>query len=504
MTQKRILKSVKYGKTLLTTSDMMGSTLNKGLQMTEPFAPFLDMLQSPDLIATLRDSVIGEGKEFEGAYGPRKLIYADYVASGRALRQVETFMIEHVLPFYGNTHTETSHCGAATTRLREGARETITRICGADDQFSTVFTGSGATAGLNRMVLLLGTAEAVAAGRPVRVFVGPYEHHSNILPWRESGAEVIEIAEAPNGGPDLVQLAEKLAASPPDAIKIGTFSIASNVTGIVTNADVVTRLLKAHGAIAIWDYAGGGPYLPIDMCAGTDAQKDVVVLSPHKFLGGPGASGVMIINRAVVARQIPVFPGGGTVLFVSPWAQDYSKDIATREEGGTPNIVGDIRAALCFLVKEAIGQQAMDERHAAHDQRARAVWDKNPAIEIMGNTSAEQRLPFFSLRIKNGFGGYRLYQEFTALLSDHYGIQARGGCACAGPYAHRLLGIEREASEQLRREILGGNEETKPGWTRLNLSVLTSDAKADFIIKAVDALARGKIPATGDANSCAA
>lgn len=466
--------------------------------MTQPLSAFHAVLQTDDLLSNLRAGVIGEGAVFDGAFGPRKIVYADYVASGRALRQVEDFVLNHVLPFYGNTHTEVSHCGATSTRLREAARAEIARICGADSRYATIFTGPGATTGLNRVVALLGVADAVAAGQKVRVFIGPYEHHSNILPWRESGAEVVTIPEGLTGGPDLDALTAALQDAPEDAMKVGSFSAASNVTGIVTDSDAVTRILRRHGAIAVWDYAGAGPYLPISMQAGTDAQKDAVILSAHKFLGGPGASGVTILNQALVTRRIPVMPGGGTVRFVSPWQQDYATDLTSREEAGTPNIIGDIRAGLCFLVKESIGAAVMAQRHAALDSRARARWARNPAIEILGNPDATARLPIFSLRIKLG-AGYADPHAFTRGLSDHFGIQARSGCACAGPYAHQLLGISRDASARLRSEILAGNDANKPGWTRLNLSVLATDAKADFIIDAVDQLARGEIPLTNAA-----
>lgn len=458
-------------------------------------AQFAASLAGGERIERLRAGVIGEGTEISGPFGPRKLVYADYVASGRALRQIETFVMEHLLPYYANSHTEASFCGARMTQMRQEARATIARICGADGRFATVFAGAGATAGLNRIVSLLGLPEAVRAGRRTVVLIGPYEHHSNILPWRESGAEVIEIAEAATGGPDLAELEAALVEAGPDALKVGAFSAASNVTGIVTDADAVTRLLKRHGALAVWDYAGGGPYLPIDMRAGTDAEKDAVVVSAHKFIGGPGASGVMIVRRAAVSRTRPVFAGGGTVRFVSPWAHDYSADVAVREEAGTPNVVGDIRAALCFLVKEAIGQAYMEARHEILRQRALRVWSANPNIGILGNLDATRHLPIFSFQVRDPRTGGLIHQQlFTRLLSDCHGVQARGGCACAGPYAHRLLGIDETRSNVLRSAILSGEELQKPGWTRLNLSALADDAKADFIIGAVDALAANPYP----------
>ncbi|WP_405109545.1 aminotransferase class V-fold PLP-dependent enzyme [Phaeobacter sp. BS52] len=466
--------------------------------MTTNFAPadlldrFGASLAGAECLDRLRAGVIGDGAELPGPNGPVKMIYADYVASGRALRQVEDFVLTEVLPYYANSHTEASYCGSFMTRLRGAARQTIARICGADDRFATVFTGSGATAGLNRLVHLLGVSGAVAAGQTPLVILGPYEHHSNILPWRESGAEVVEIAEAAEGGPDMGELEAVLQREAGgDRLIVGAFSAASNVTGIVTDTDAVSRVLRRHGARAVWDYAGGGPYLPMDMAAGTDAEKDAIVFSAHKFLGGPGASGVMILRKAAVASTRPTLPGGGTVKFVSPWRHDYADDLAAREEAGTPNVVGDIRAALCLLVKEAMGQAFMDQRQEELRQRALAAWQDLPNLQILGNPNAKQKLPIFSFQVQDPETGAPIHQQlFTRMLSDHYGVQARGGCACAGPYAHRLLNIGPVQSRAMRAAILGGQEIEKPGWTRLNFSATLSDEKADAIIHAVRDLAQ--------------
>ena len=456
---------------------------------------FKTSLRSPDLVGDLRAGLIGEGTSISGPLGEREMIYADYVASGRALRQIEDFIQEEVLPVYANSHTEASYCGSAMTRMREAARSEVSRICGADGSYATIFCGSGATAGLNRLVHLLGVSEAVKRGERPLILLGPYEHHSDILPWRESGAEVIEIGEAEAGGPDLEDLEARLLACGRDRLVIGAFSMMSNVTGIVTDDLAVTRMLKKHGALSVWDCAGSGPYLPINMQCGTDAQKDAVVVSPHKFLGGPAASGVMIVRKDAVTRDVPVFPGGGSVRFVSPWGHDYTSDLCAREEAGTPNVIGDIRACLAFLVKEAIGQDLTDARNTAWRARALAVWQDNPAIEIMGNPNAHQVLPVFSFRVRDlERGGYIHQQLVTRMLSDAYGIQARGGCACAGPYAHRLLSIGADESDRLRQGILAGEELKKPGWTRLNFSVLLTAEKADRIIAAVDELARAPYP----------
>ncbi|MBN9889762.1 aminotransferase class V-fold PLP-dependent enzyme [Salipiger abyssi] len=454
-----------------------------------PLDDFAHSLKRPDLVDWLRAGLIGEAARIDGPFGPKPLVYADYVASGRALTQVEDFMRDRVLPYYANSHTQASYCGAFSTRLREAARAEIARMTGAGAGMSVVFAGSGTTAGINRIVGLLDIAGIAARGGRAVALIGPYEHHSNLLPWRESGAEVIEIAEDAQGGPDLAALERALVAARGADLIVGSFSAASNVTGILTDVDAVTRLLKRHGAVSVWDYGGGAPYIAMDMKQGSDAEKDAIVFSPHKFPGGPGASGVMIVRDAIARRSTPTLPGGGTVSFVSPWGHAYSGSLADREEGGTPNVVGDIRVALVMLIKEALGQDWLDARHAALRARAEAVWRHNPHLELLGLQGPEA-LPIFSFRVRDGQGGLVHHQFFTRLLSDVHGIQARGGCACAGSYAHRLLGLDEASSEDTFDAIAHGEEVAKPGWVRLNFSALMSDDKADMIIAAVDNLAR--------------
>ncbi len=449
-----------------------------------PFAPLRAALRAPDVLDRLRAGLIGEGIPVPGPFGAHPLVYADYVASGRPLRQVEEFVAEQVLPWYANSHSEASHCGRLMTRMRRTARDEIARLTHAEG-CAVIFAGSGATAGINRLVSLLGVSDAVARGERPAVFIGPYEHHSNILPWRESGAEVVEIPEAPDGGPDLDALDAALAARADRRLRIGAFSAASNVTGIVTELAPVAAILRRRGALVVWDFAGGGPYLPIDMRAGADA----VVVSPHKFPGGPGASGVLIVRRQAARPGRPSWPGGGTVAFVSPWGHDYADALEAREEAGTPNVIGDIRAALAFLVKEAAGEARIAAREAELNARAFAAFRAAPRLELLGGPPVTQgrahRLPIFSFRVRDGAGGHVHQQLFTRMLSDAHGIQARGGCACAGPYAHRLLGIGRAGSDALRDAIRAGRETEKPGWVRLNLSYLMDDATADFVIRAV-------------------
>ncbi|HLS18816.1 MAG TPA: aminotransferase class V-fold PLP-dependent enzyme, partial [Paracoccaceae bacterium] len=240
--------------------------------------------------------LVGIDAEIIGPFGPKRLIYADYVASGRALGIVERFVAEKILPFYANSHTEASYCGGAMTGFRLAARRVIAECCGADERHAVIFGGSGATAGLNRLVNLFGVKAALEKGVRPRIIIGPYEHHSNILPWRESGAEIIEIAEAATGGPDLAELDAALEGGAGRPL-ICAFSAASNVTGIISDVAAITRRVKAAGARIVWDYAGGGPYLPIAMSPAEGVEIDAVVISPHKFIGGPAASGLLIVRR---------------------------------------------------------------------------------------------------------------------------------------------------------------------------------------------------------------
>jgi selenocysteine lyase/cysteine desulfurase len=464
------------------------NAVSQELEMpADSFARFQETLMEGDRLARLSADLIGSDAKVIGPFGPKILVYADYVASGRAMHSVERFVLERVLPYYANSHTEASYCGAAMTRLRRAARSVIAKCCGADEDCSVIFTGSGATSGLNRLVNLLGVHDSVRAGVTPRIIIGPYEHHSNILPWRESGAEIVEIEEDAAGGVSLTHLESALRGAKERPV-ICAFSAASNVTGIIADVAGITKKAKEAGAKIIWDYAGGGPYLPIAMNPLNGSPIDAVVVSPHKFIGGPASSGVLIVRRSAVVACKPTWPGGGTVKFVTPQTHDYSDALEAREEGGTPNVVGDIRAALAFLVKEAIGQQTMSDRNAALRSRALLSWSKVDRIELLGNLQARS-LPIFSFRIRDGKGGYVHQQLVTRLLSDRYGIQARGGCACAGPYVHRLLNIDEVSSDILRAAIAEGHEIRKPGFTRLNLSVLLSDDKVQYILDSVSALA---------------
>ena len=462
----------------------------------------IQLAEEPDkLVAAINASVIGEDEVVDGPFGPRRVTYADYTASGRALTFVEDYIREAVLPLYANTHTESSGTGLQTSRYREEARQIIRTCTGATDDHVVLFTGSGSTGAIDKLVNVLGLRipsnleDRHALGgqippeeRPV-VFIGPYEHHSNELPWRESIADVITIDEDADGHIDLVQLRDQLVRHSDRPLKIGSFSAASNVTGVITDVGAVSTLLHEHGALAFWDFAAAAPYVGIEMSPDSDAldYKDAIFISPHKMIGGPGTPGVLVARRDLFTNRVPATPGGGTVAYVNPEHHVYLSDIEHREEGGTPAIIESIRCGLVFQLKAAVGTDVIREREEAFISTAIKRWDAHPNIEILGNPDLD-RLSIVSFVVR--YEGQYLHHNFVvALLNDLFGIQSRGGCSCAGPYGHRLLGIDLDTSEEFEREILGGCEGIKPGWVRVNFNYFISEIVFDFIVSAVEFVA---------------
>lgn len=465
------------------------------------------MSHSEDLLQLLRRSVIGADEAVNGPFGIRRVTYADYTASGRSVGFVEDLIREAVLPLYANTHTESSGTGLQTTRFREDAREIIRRCVGANrDDHAVIFCGTGSTGAIDRMVGLLnlripndldakyGLSEKIPAEERPVIFVGPYEHHSNELPWRESIGDVIEIGECPKGGIDLEHLEAELERYKDRPLKIGSFSAASNVTGIVSNTHDTASLLHRYGALSFWDFAAAAPYINIEMSPTGDdidtalAYKDAVFISPHKLLGGPGTPGILVVRRELLTNRVPVVSGGGSVAWVGPESHSYLSDPEHREEAGTPDIVGAIRAGLIFLIKDTVGVDTIREKEESFIRRAIDAWSGNSNIEILGSLDAE-RLSIVSFVVRHN--GRHLHHSYVvSLLNDLLGIQARGGCACAGPYGHRLLGIDADTARGFYEEIGRGCEGIKPGWVRVNFNYFISEKTFQFILDGVDLVAR--------------
>jgi selenocysteine lyase/cysteine desulfurase len=431
-------------------------------------------------------------------FGQRLLFYADLTATGRFVHFVEAWLSQ-VRPYYANTHTAISSTGRVMSSLREQARGVIRRAVGAATDDHVMFVGSGATAAVNKLVGLLGiripeplertyalSSHIPVAERPV-VFLGPYEHHSNQLPWVESIATVVEIDLDDRGCISTSDLEKKLATFRDRPLKIGAFSAASNVTGLLTDVGRVAKTLHRGDAFAVFDYAASAPYVPIDMHpADPEERIDALFVSPHKFMGGPNASGVLVANRALFRTGCPERPGGGTVDYVGGVDHahiDYVSRLDEREEGGTPSIIGDLRAGVAFLLKEMLGPRDIFEHETDLAARAIARLGKHPRIHIYGPTDAP-RLPIVSFNVEG------LHHDFVSTLLDHlFGIQNRAGCSCAGPYGHRLLGIDSARSELYRAQIARGLLGIKPGWVRVSLPYYGSQAEIEFVLSAIELVA---------------
>jgi len=468
----------------------------------------------------LRQQIVGVDSTFETPFGERLMVYCDYTASGRCLRFVESYL-QSLQRVYANTHTEDDITGRSMSQLLHEAETAIKRSVNAGANGRIIACGTGATGAIDKLQQIIGVALAPATRsnleqaldcpgsgadaasfrqhlrerQPV-VFVGPYEHHSNELSWRQSLATSIEVRLDSTGNIDLAHL-EQLLQAPEyqDRLRIGSFSAASNVTGIRSNVREITELLHRYGAIACFDYAACAPYVRIDMnpetAGGGDASIDAIFMSPHKFLGGPGSSGVLIFNERIYHRDLPPsVSAGGTVDYVGPDDQDFIVDIEEREKAGTPGVLQTLKAALVFLVKDAVGTETIEKREREHTRRALESWGQNENIGILGNPDPDQRVGIISFNVRDSRGNYLHHKFVTALLNDLFGIQSRAGCSCAGPYGHRLLNIDEETSRRYRRVVQDGYCGMKPGWCRVGLHWVMDDLETGYIIDAVHFVAK--------------
>ncbi|MEM1044139.1 MAG: aminotransferase class V-fold PLP-dependent enzyme [Bacteroidota bacterium] len=460
--------------------------------------------------ATLRAETVGVDTPVETPFGERLLVYADFTASGRSLRFVDAYLSD-LARLYANSHTEDSTTGRATTRLLHEAEDLIKQAVNAGPDGRLIACGTGSTGAIDKFQQLLGVAlppatrhalfglwrdhargDAEAFGHLLRerqpvVFVGPYEHHSNEVTWREGLATVIEVDLDDEGRLDLAHL-ETLLQDPRwhGRQRIGSFSAASNVTGIKTPVHEVARLLHRHEALACFDFAASAPYVEIDMNPEGDpeAALDAVFISPHKFLGGPGSCGVLVFNERVYPKDLaPSVGGGGTVVYVNTEGHEFITDVESREKAGTPGILQTLRAALAMQIKETVGVEAIEHREQELLHRAFERWGE--AVEILGPADPEARVGIVSFNLRSADEQYLHPRFVTTLLDDLFGIQSRAGCSCAGPYAHRLLGIRLDRARQLLALSRDGVHGVKPGWCRVGFHYTMDDAEADYLIDAV-------------------
>ncbi|MEJ1411059.1 MAG: aminotransferase class V-fold PLP-dependent enzyme [Candidatus Sedimenticola sp. (ex Thyasira tokunagai)] len=464
----------------------------------------------------LRKQTIGIDNRFTTPFGERMMVYADYTASGRGLHFIEDYL-KQLQQCYANSHTEDDSSGRFTTQMLHLAEQRIKKSVNAGSAGRLIVCGHGATAAIDRMQQLVGVkhpapsramlntllrgfagadqAEAFdnycQAHQPV-VFVGPYEHHSNEISWRESLATVREVGLAADGSIDLAHL-ETLLNDPAyqGRLRIGSFSAASNVTGMRSPVSKIARLLHRYNALAFFDYAACAPYVEIDMNPPADeagdASLDAVFISPHKFLGGPGSSGVLLFNSRCYHSELPPsIAGGGTVDYVGPEGHDFVENIEARESAGTPGILQTIKAALAFEVKEAVGVGLIEARELEMIRQGMQRWESHPYIEILGNPDPQRRIGIISFNILGRSGSYLHPRFVTTLLNDLFGIQTRAGCSCAGPYGHQLLGINDEQASEFRAVIAEGHCGIKPGWCRLGFHYTFDKLEVEYILDAVD------------------
>ncbi|MBM3435652.1 MAG: aminotransferase class V-fold PLP-dependent enzyme [Bacteroidetes bacterium] len=420
-----------------------------------------------------RENTVGNELEFITPYGKQKMIYADWIASGRLYAPIEHQLLERFGPFVGNTHTETSETGTMMTQAYHYAHELIKKHVNAGSDDVIITTGFGMTGAVNKFQRILGLKHCAQINssdcfkgreRPV-VFITHMEHHSNHTSWFETMADVVVIPPGKGLLFDLNLLKEELEKYKDRKLKIGTFTACSNVTGVHTPYREMSKMMHEFGGLCFIDFAASAPYMDMDMHPADPMEKlDAIYFSPHKFLGGPGSSGVLIFDSKLYKNPTPDQPGGGTVEWTNPWGEyKYSDDIEVREDGGTPGFLQAIKTALCIQLKNQMSTVKMQKREEELVSLAFSEMSKVPGIHILADNVTD-RLGAISFYIEGIH-----YNLLVKLLNDRFGIQVRGGCACAGTYGHYLLDVSYEHSHRITELISSGDLSVKPGWVRLSL-----------------------------------
>jgi selenocysteine lyase/cysteine desulfurase len=441
-----------------------------------------------------RLGTVGYDQTFPTPYGEQRIVYADWTASGRLYRPIEARMLDTFGPFVGNTHSESSATGTAMTLAYHEAHRLLKAHVNANPDDLILTFGAGMTGAINKFQRILGLKApeglrhfiTLAAGERPVVFVTHMEHHSNQTSWYETIADLVVIPPDAEGLVDVSALEELLHVHRERPVKIGAFTACSNVTGIATPYHALAKLMHRAGGVAFVDFAASAPYVPIDMHpADPEARLDAVMFSPHKFLGGPGSSGVLVFRRDLYHNTVPDDAGGGTVAWTNPWGQyAFLSDIEAREDAGTPGFLQAIRAALAVQLKDAMGVDAIRRREAAIVPRAMAALAAIPGVHLLA-PQVRHRLPLLSFYVENVH-----YNLVVRLLNDRFGIQARGGCSCAGTYGHYLLHVDPARSRAITDRIDQGDLSEKPGWVRLSFHPTSTDAEIDYCIDALGQIVR--------------
>lgn len=437
-----------------------------------------------------RDNIIGINQEFNSPYGKKKIIYADWVASGRLYSPIEKVLHEKFYPFVGNTHSESSVTGTTMTKAYAESKQIIKQHVNAGKEDVIIFAGYGMTAAVNKFQRLLGLrvceqlqkyTNIPKEERPV-VFLTHMEHHSNQTSWLETICDVVIIEPDEKGLVDLDHFEHLLKLYDHREIKIGSFTASSNVTGIQPAYHQMAKMIHEQGGICFIDFAAAAPYVEINMHPEDPLEKlDAIFFSPHKFLGGPGTSGVLIFDSKLYNRRVPDHPGGGTVDWTNPWGQHkYLNDIEAREDGGTPGFLQAIKTALTIKLKEQMGAKNILEREDELLKVAFERLNKIPSLHILAQEIRE-RLGIISFYIEDIH-----YNLMVKLLNDRFGIQVRGGCSCAGTYGHYLLHVDPTRSKRITDKINQGDLSEKPGWVRLSLHPTMTDTELDFVLSAIE------------------
>ncbi len=447
----------------------------------------------PDLerhFEPFRVNTVGHDQTFVSPCGEQRIVYADWTASGRLYRPIEEALLNQFGPFVGNTHSESSVTGSSMTVAYHEAQHVLKRHVKATADDLILTCGAGMTAVVNKLQRILGLKapeglrryiDIAAHERPV-VFVTHLEHHSNHTSWYETIADVVVVPPDAQGVVSLVALEEQLHEYRQRPVKIGAFSACSNVTGIFTPVHEMARLMHRAGGIALIDYSASAPYVDIDMHPAGDPEGalDAVLFSPHKFLGGPGSSGVVIFSRALYHNTVPDEAGGGTVAWTNPWGQyAFLEDIEAREDGGTPAFLQTIKAALAVKLKDAMTVEAMWAREAAIVPYAMDRLQAIPGVHLLA-PAVRHRLAMLSFWVEDVH-----YNLMVRLLNDRFGVQSRGGCSCAGTYGHYLLHVDPSRSKAITDRIDTGDLSEKPGWVRLSFHPSTTMADIDHSLHAV-------------------